>query len=238
MKNHEWVDGKLLQTNKKYSQLKMKQKEKIHEWMYTAFRDSYKKTGMFPGKREDEEILSIVMDKIISADIWIPEYEVTRHYRKIKSNLNKRYKKEKVKRLIESQKIEIVIEPLDAELSVCKVEDYSKIDISQPFCFTASTDEELSLVCPTELVPENATDRDDGWKAFRIAGTLDFSLIGILSKISKILASNEIGIFALSTYNTDYILTKEENFARAIEVLRNAGYRILEKADQKKQELL
>ena len=229
MKNHEWVGGKLLQTNKKYSQLKLKQKEKIHEWMYTAFRDSYKKTGRYPGKREDEEILDAVMQKIISADIWIPEYEVVKHYRKIKNNLNKRYKKERVKSIISSQQVSIVIEPLDAEMSVCKVGDYSGVDISRPFCFTGCTDEENSLVCPTEIVPNNTIERDDGWRAFRIVGTLDFSLIGILSKISKILASNEIGIFAISTYNTDYILTKAENFDKAISVLKSAGYRIKEK---------
>ena len=74
----------------------------------------------------------------------------------------------------------------------------------------------------------NTVERDDGWKAFRIVGTLDFSLIGILARISKILASNEIGIFAISTYNTDYILIKEDNFEKAISVLKSAGYRIKE----------
>ena len=66
------------------------------------------------------------------------------------------------------------------------------------------------LVCMTEHVPDNVTERDDGWKAFRIEGVLDFSLIGILSKISALLAENEIGIFAISTYNTDYILTVKQ----------------------------
>ncbi len=122
--------------------------------------------------------------------------------------------------------IEIVLEPLFVKLSVCKVTDYSQVDISKPFCFTGTTDEELSLVCPTELVPDNTTDRDDGWRAFRIIGTLDFSLIGILSGISAALADNGIGIFAVSTYNTDYILTKEENFDNAIRVLKSAGYTI------------
>ena len=229
MKNHEWVDGKLLQTNKKYSQLKLKQKEKIHEWMYIAFRDSFRKTGKYPGKKEDSEILDFVMQKIEDAEIWIPWHEVEKHYKGVKSRLNKRYKKEKVKRLIQDQQVSIVIEPLDADLSVCKVDDYTKIDVSRPFCFTGCTDEENSLVCLTEIVPDNTTDRDDGWRAFRIVGTLDFSLIGILSKISRILASNEIGIFAISTYNTDYILTKEENFDKAISVLKSAGYRIKEK---------
>ena len=228
MKNHEWIDGKLLQTNKKYSQLKLKQKEKIHEWMYIAFRDSYKKTGRFPGKQEDEDILDAVMQKINDAEIWIQWYEVEKHYKGVKSRLNKRYKKEKVKKLMQDQQVSIEIEPLKVELTVCKVEDYSKIDISQPFCFTGCTDEENSLVCPTDVVPGNTTDRDDGWRAFRIVGTLDFSLIGILSRISKILASNEIGIFAISTYNTDYILIKEDNYEKALSVLKNSGYALKE----------
>ena len=56
---------------------------------------------------------------------------------------------------------------------------------------------------------------------------MDFSLTGILSKLSGILAENKIGIFAVSTYNTDYILVKNENFDRAMEVLSNAGYTIV-----------
>ncbi len=84
------------------------------------------------------------------------------------------------------------------------------------------------MVCLSEDVPSNATDRDDGWKAFCIQGILDFSLIGILSEISRILAENKIGIFAISTFNTDYVLTKKENYNKAIEVLSNAGYEIIE----------
>ena len=94
------------------------------------------------------------------------------------------------------------------------------------FCFTGKTDEEISLVCKTEDVPENTLERDDGWKGFRITGVLDFSLIGILSKISSILAENKIGIFAVSTYNTDYIFVKEENFDKAINALIDSGYDI------------
>ena len=125
-----------------------------------------------------------------------------------------------------NQAVSITIEPLDVELSVCKVGDYSQVDICKPFCFTGSTDEEFSLVCPTEIVPGNTTERDDGWRAFRIVGVLDFSLVGILAGISEILAENGIGLFAVSTYNTDYILTKAENFGRALDMLRDAGYTI------------
>lgn len=115
---------------------------------------------------------------------------------------------------------------IDEELSVCKVTDYSQVKLDKPFCFTGKTDEENSLVCRTEDVPDNTTERDDGWRAFRIVGVLDFSLIGILSKISGVLADNQIGIFALSTYNTDYVMTKKENFDKALQVLKEAGYEI------------
>lgn len=120
----------------------------------------------------------------------------------------------------------VTLEPLKIPFSVCKVADYTGIEIDQPFVFTGRTDQEKSLVCPTAFIPENTLVRDDNWRAFRICGELDFSLIGILARISKILADNVIGIFAISTYNTDYILTKEENFEKAITVLADAGYRM------------
>lgn len=118
------------------------------------------------------------------------------------------------------------IRVLPYELSVCKVDDVSSLDLGADFYFIGRTDEEISLVCKTSSVPSATTAHDDGWKGFRIEGVLDFSLIGILSKISSILADNRIGIFAVSTYNTDYILVKEENFERALEALGKAGYEI------------
>ena len=120
----------------------------------------------------------------------------------------------------------IELQIIKEDLSVCKVEDYSGINLASLYVFTGSTDEEKSLVCPTSLVPDNTIERNDGWKAFRIVGVLDFSLIGILSKISCVLAANKIGIFAISTFNTDYILTKKENFEKAIDVLNKEGYHI------------
>jgi hypothetical protein len=113
---------------------------------------------------------------------------------------------------------------INNEFSVCKVVDYSEINLNQEYVFTGSTDEEKSLVCPVSLVPNNTIEREDGWRAFRIEGVLDFSLIGILSKISSLLAANKIGIFAISTFNTDYILTKKEDFDKAIDVLKTEGY--------------
>ena len=120
----------------------------------------------------------------------------------------------------------MLLKIIEETFSVCKVKDYSGIDLQTDFVFTGSTDEEKSLVCPSRLVPANTIERNDGWRAFRIMGVLDFSLIGILSKISTCLAENNIGIFAISTFNTDYILTKAENFEKAIKTLESKGYKI------------
>ena len=118
------------------------------------------------------------------------------------------------------------IKVIGGDFSVCKVKDYSETNIDSEFCFIGRTDEEKSLVCRTENVPKNTEECDSGWKMFRIEGVLDFSLIGILSKISSLLAEKKIGIFAVSTFNTDYILTKKENFDAALDALSQAGYDI------------
>ena len=112
--------------------------------------------------------------------------------------------------------------------SICQVEDYSLVNLEADYSFIAKTEEERSLVCITKEVPSNVIRRDDGWKAFCVQGVLDFSLIGILSKISTILAERGISIFAVSTYNTDYILIKDTNYEKALEVLKYSGYEIVE----------
>ena len=119
------------------------------------------------------------------------------------------------------------LKKLEYDLTVCKVETTEDIDMAADFFFIGKTDEEISLVCKTDDTPKKTTERDDGWKGFRIQGVLDFSLIGILSKLSGILAENNIGIFAVSTFNTDYILVKAENFEKALRVLSAEGYTIV-----------
>lgn len=119
------------------------------------------------------------------------------------------------------------IKRIHQEFSVCQVEDYSLVNLDSEYSFIGKTDEEKSLVCITSEVPQNVIQRDDGWKAFRIQGVLDFSLIGILAKIAAVLADNGISIFAVSTYNTDYVLIKKENYEKGLEVLRASGYEVV-----------
>ena len=117
------------------------------------------------------------------------------------------------------------LKTINKNFSVCKIKTAKNIDLKNEFTFLSVTDEEISLVCPTEDILCDTTDREDGWKCFRIEGILDFSLIGILSNISKILSENKIGIFVISTYNTDYIFVKEENYKNSLEHLEKNGYR-------------
>ena len=120
------------------------------------------------------------------------------------------------------------IKKIDHNFSVCQVEDYSLVYLNSEYSFIGKTGEEKSLVCITDEVPANVIQRDDGWKAFRIQGVLDFSLIGILGKIAAALADNGISIFAVSTYNTDYVLMKKENYQKALDVLKALGYMIID----------
>lgn len=120
------------------------------------------------------------------------------------------------------------IKKIDHNFSVCQVEDYSLVNLNSEYSFIGKTDEEKSLVCFTDEVPANVIQQDDGWKAFRIQGVLNFSLIGILAKIAAALADNGISIFAVSTYNTDYVLMKKENYQKALDVLKALGYMIID----------
>lgn len=121
------------------------------------------------------------------------------------------------------------IQSLPYQFTVCKLKSCDAYEPGFEFSFLSVTDEEISLLCKTSDVPssDDVLIREDGWKGFRIVGVLDFSLIGILSKISGILADNKIGIFAVSTFNTDYIFVKEENFGNALTVLGANGYTIV-----------
>ena len=100
--------------------------------------------------------------------------------------------------------------------------------ISQGSLFSLSiTADEISLVCEEETFISHTTKVEKGWKALKIEAVLDFNLVGILANISSTLAKESISIFAISTYNTDYILIKEEILSKACVALEAAGHRIV-----------
>ena len=118
------------------------------------------------------------------------------------------------------------LQQLHRDFSVCKVTSADTVDLTKPFTFLSVTDDEISLVCETASVPEGTTDIEHGWKCLKISGILDFGLIGIIAKIATQLAAQEISVFVISTFNTDYILLKAEKYEQAVRVLSESGYSI------------
>lgn len=119
------------------------------------------------------------------------------------------------------------LKKLDAAFSVLQLKELTDVDFGGDYVFFAKTDDEFSLVCETSRAPINARMAEHGWRGLKIVGVLDFGLVGIIARISGILAEAQISVFVVSTYNTDYVLIKEGNFSRAIELLADAGYEIV-----------
>ena len=82
---------------------------------------------------------------------------------------------------------------------------------------------ELSVVCEERLVPA-PFDREGGWRALKVEGPLDFALVGVLVSIASPLASAGVSMFAISTFDTDYLLVKATDLARTIEALGQKGH--------------
>lgn len=118
------------------------------------------------------------------------------------------------------------LEILSGEFCVCKLANASDVDFSREFCFLCKTDSELSLLCEASSVPAETIAREDGWRGLRVCGQLDFGLTGILAGIAGVLAAEKIPIFAVSTYDTDYIFVKAELLIKAVKALVTAGYTV------------
>ncbi|MFP4661580.1 MAG: ACT domain-containing protein [Halanaerobiales bacterium] len=117
---------------------------------------------------------------------------------------------------------DITLKVLDERFAICKVDNKYPIPMwvleSRDFYSITRTHDEMSIVSMEDSVPDDV-EKESGWKAFKIEGELDFSLVGVISSITGYLAEKEISVFVMSTYNTDYILVKEEDFEKAVEVL-------------------
>ncbi len=113
--------------------------------------------------------------------------------------------------------------------AVCRLDRHAPIPdwgTRSPFFSVTRTAEGLSVVCPDAQVPEGVT-RESGWKALMVEGPLDFSLTGVLASLTAPLARAGISIFALSTYDTDYLMVKKGQLEKTIEVLEVEGYDIV-----------
>ena len=119
---------------------------------------------------------------------------------------------------------------LPDRLTICKLNSDATIPtwaITGPFFAVTRSAEALSIVCDESLVPIEMQS-EPGWRALKVEGPLDFGLIGILAGLATALAEAGISIFAISTFDTDYILVKDEKLAQAIEVLQRVGHHFKE----------
>jgi uncharacterized protein len=120
----------------------------------------------------------------------------------------------------------------EGRLGVCRLETGSEIPAwvyGSIFFSVTQTPEELSVVCQESSIPANLPAGirvEKGWNCLKVEGPLDFGLTGILAGISRILANKDISIFAISTYDTDYILVRETDLEYAVKALSEEGYEI------------
>lgn len=113
----------------------------------------------------------------------------------------------------------MTIQVFPQAFTVCKAARAESVDLNRPFCFTGKTDGELSLVCETERVPPDTLTREDGWRMFRVAGAMAFTLVGVLAGLTGALAARGVAVFAISTFDTDYVLVKAEQLKTAADAL-------------------
>ena len=125
------------------------------------------------------------------------------------------------------------LELLAESYAICRLPPHSPVpnwaverdkDLPQ-FVSLTWTPDELSIVCPESVVPQEA-ESEQGWVCMRVAGKLDFSLVGVLAGITSHLAAADISVFAVSTFDTDYVLLKSANWPVAVKTLSKAGYTV------------
>jgi len=120
----------------------------------------------------------------------------------------------------------LTLSVLPDTFAVCRLDAGAPVpDWARDFFSITRTRDELSIVCPQRDVPPGIRCERD-LRSLRVEGKLDFSLTGILASLAAPLADAGISIFALSTYDTDYLLVKEKHLPRAVQVLSASGHKI------------
>jgi hypothetical protein len=123
----------------------------------------------------------------------------------------------------------LVLTVLAAPLAVVRLEPGAPVPAwawSGPVCSVTRSTDELSVVCADAALPPGAGEAQRGWRALKVQGPLDFALTGVLAALAVPLAEARIPIFALSTYDTDYVLVRDEDLDRACHALAQAGHTV------------
>jgi hypothetical protein len=117
---------------------------------------------------------------------------------------------------------------LAGRFAVCRLEGDSALPdwaLRAGFVSITRTDDELSIVCAEENVPADVR-AERGWLCFKVAGLFAFSEVGVLASLTEPLARAGISLFAISTFDTDYLLVKADDLSHAAETLTSAGHQI------------
>ena len=117
---------------------------------------------------------------------------------------------------------------LGERLSICRLDAGEEVPAwatGAPFFSVTRTRDELSVVCPEDVVPEDIS-RERDWRALKLEGPFDLSMVGILASVASPLAEAGASIFAVSTFDTDYLLVREEQLDLAVDTLRAIGHRV------------
>ncbi|HEY7096337.1 MAG TPA: ACT domain-containing protein [Terriglobales bacterium] len=119
---------------------------------------------------------------------------------------------------------------IPGEFAVCQLPSDANLPAwAQPFFSVTRTIDELSIVCLAQQVPIDVKS-ERGWACFKLEGPFPFTMTGVLASFLQPLAQAQISIFALSTFDTDYVLVKEHAMVAAVEALRHAGHVFIENA--------
>lgn len=130
---------------------------------------------------------------------------------------------------ISTEKRRLTLHSVDGQFAVCKLDADATVPAwatkGDVFSVTRTIDE-LSVVCREEIVPEG-TQVERGWRCLRVAGAMPFTLVGVLASLTDPIARAAVGVFAISTFDTDYLLMKEADFPQAVAALRGAGHVVM-----------
>jgi hypothetical protein len=122
----------------------------------------------------------------------------------------------------------VALRTLDGELAICRLPADAPsppVPVCAALYSITRTADELSIVCPVADAPPDATV-EAGWRALRVQGPLDFALTGIMAALTQPLAVAGVPVFAVSTYDTDYVLVRDQDLNAAIDALRRAGHTV------------
>jgi hypothetical protein len=120
----------------------------------------------------------------------------------------------------------LMLVPVTGTFAVCKLPPDAPLPhwaAGSPFCSITRTPDELSVVCHQDAVPAGVRC-ERGWRCLRVGGTLDFSLVGVLASLVGPLSVAAVSVFVLSTFDTDYLLVKEQDLGLAVQVLLRHGH--------------